>query len=398
MEIYSPKLYIEINNSDYIFAVGDENEKKDFKIIYKSINQLQGIQKNRITDFELVFNIIKKNVYAIEQELNFTFKETFLVINNFDCSFINLTGYKKLNGSQILKENIIYILNSIKSIVNENEKKKIILHIFNSKYVLDKKKIENLPIGLFGDFYSQEMSLSLINENDYKNLENIFNKCNLKIKKILLKSFIEGSYISNKNVTLDTFYQIKINANDSQLFYFENDSLKFEQSFDFGSDLIIRDISKVTSLKIEIVKKIINNFCFTHDTPKEELLEKEMFENESYIKIKKRLLLEISESRIEELLQRILVKNINLLSFNRQNKTVFIKINDQSHYKCFKNIYSLFFVKYNKFVVNFSKNISTEDLMNNVNKIVHFGWKKEAVPIIDSKKSLIARFFDTLFS
>ena len=123
-----------------------------------------------------------------------------------------------------------------------------------------------------------------------------------------------------------------------------------------------------------------------------------MFENESYIKIKKRLLLEISESRIEELLQRILVKNINLLSFNRQNKTVFIKINDQSHYKCFKNIYSLFFVKYNKFVVNFSKNISTEDLMNNVNKIVHFGWKKEAVPIIDSKKSLIARFFDTLFS
>ena len=398
MEIYSPKLYIEINNSEYIFAVGDENEKKDFKIIYKSINQLQGIQKNRITDFELVFNIIKKNVYAIEQELNFTFKEIFLIINNFDCSFINLTGYKKLNGSQILKENIIYILNSIKSIVNENEKKKIILHIFNSKYVLDKKKIENLPIGLFGDFYSQEMSLSLINENDYKNLENIFNKCNLKIKKILLKSFVEGSYISNKNVTLDTFYQIKINANDSQLFYFENDSLKFEQSFDFGSDLIIRDISKVTSLKIEIVKKIINNFCFTHDTPKEELLEKEMFENESYIKIKKRLLLEISESRIEELLQRILVKNINLLSFNRQNKTVFIKINDQSHYKCFKNIYSLFFVKYNKFVVKFSKNISTEDLMNNVNKIVHFGWKKEAVPIIDSKKSLIARFFDTLFS
>ena len=398
MEIYSPKLYIEINNSEYIFAVGNENEKKDFKIIYKSINQLQGIQKNRITDFELVFNIIKKNVYAIEQELNFTFKETFLVINNFDCSFINLTGYKKLNGSQILKENIIYILNSIKSIVNENEKKKIILHIFNSKYVLDKKKIENLPIGLFGDFYSQEMSLSLINENDYKNLENIFNKCNLKIKKILLKSFVEGSYISDKNVNLDTFYQIKINANDSQLFYFENDSLKFEQSFDFGSDLIIRDISKVTSLKIEIVKKIINNFCFTHDTPKEELLEKEMFENESYIKIKKRLLLEISESRIEELLQRILVKNINLLSFNRQNKTVFIKINDQSHYKCFKNIYSLFFVKYNKFVVNFSKNISTEDLMNNVNKIVHFGWKKEAVPIIESKKSLIARFFDTLFS
>ena len=124
MEIYSPKLFIEINNSEYIFAVGDEDENKNFQIIYKSIEPLHGIQKKRIIDFDLVFNTIKKNIYAIEQKFNFTFKETFLVINNFDCSFINLTGYKKLNGSQILKENISYILNSIKSTINETEKKK----------------------------------------------------------------------------------------------------------------------------------------------------------------------------------------------------------------------------------------------------------------------------------
>ena len=398
MEIYSPKLYIEINNSEYIFAVSDENEDKNFKIIYKSIDPLQGIQKNRITDFDLVVDTIKKNIYIIEKKLNFTFKETFLIINNFNCSFINLTGYKKLNGSQILKENITYILNSIKSTIIENEQKKIILHIFNSKYVLDNKKIENLPIGLFGDLYSHEISLSLINENDYKNLNNIFNKCNLRIKKIFLKSFIEGSYVSTKNENLDTFYQIKINTHDTQLFYFENDSLKFEQNFDFGSDLVVRDISKITSLKIEIVKKIINNFSLTYDILKDELIEKEMFENENYMKIKKRLLLEIAEARIEELLERVLVKNINLLSFNKQNKLVFLKINDYSHFKCFKDIYSLSFKKYNKLVMNFSKNISTEDLINNANKIAHFGWKKEAVPIIQSKKSLIARFFDILFS
>ena len=50
-------------------------------------------------------------------------------------------------------------------------------------------------------------------------------------------------------IEIDTFFQIKINENKSQIFYFENDALKFEQNFDFGSDLILRDISKVTSLK-----------------------------------------------------------------------------------------------------------------------------------------------------
>ena len=129
------------------------NGNYSVKDLTRFVNRLT--KDNRITDFNLVLNIIKENIYTIEQKLNFTFKETILILNNFDCSFINLTGFKKLNGSQILKENITYILNSLKSNINETEDKKYILHIFNSKFVLDKKKVDNLPIGLFGDFYSR---------------------------------------------------------------------------------------------------------------------------------------------------------------------------------------------------------------------------------------------------
>ena len=35
--------------------------------------------------------------------------------------------------------------------------------------------------------------------------------------------------------------------------------------------------------------------------------------------------------------------------------------------------------------------------MRTANRLVHFGWKTEAIPITQSKKSLIARFFDTIF-
>ena len=287
MEINSPKLFIEINNLEYIFVVGDDDEQKNFKLIYKCIVPINGFENYKIIDFDLVFNTIKKNIYIIEQKLNFTFKDVILIINNFNCSFVNLSGFKKLNGSQILKENIIYILNSLKSIITETEKKKTILHIFNSKYNLDIKKINNLPIGLFGDFYSHELSFCLINDNDYNNLNNIFSKCNLKIKKILLKSFVEGSYTSNENYSLDTFFQIKISENNSQIFYFENDALKFEQNFNFGSDLIVNDIAKITSLKISIVKKILNNIKLNKEFSKDEFIEKSFFQNKNYIKIKK---------------------------------------------------------------------------------------------------------------
>ena len=63
------------------------------------------------------------------------------------------------------------------------------MHIFNSEYSLDKKKLDNLPIGLFGNFYSHELSFNLINKNDYENLRNIFKQCNLKIKKNYFKKF-----------------------------------------------------------------------------------------------------------------------------------------------------------------------------------------------------------------
>ena len=398
MEIYSPKLFLEINKSEYIFAAGDKNEKDDFKLIYKFVTPMQGIKNYKITDLEIVVNTIKKNILIIEQKFNFTFKDIILIIDNLDCSFSNLTGFKKLNGSQILKENITYILNSLKSNIDQTEENKNILHIFNSKYLLDKKKIENLPIGLFGNFYSHELSFCLINYNDYKNLNNIFDNCNLKIKKIILKSFAEGSFLSERNESLNTFFQIKINEYNSQIFYFENDSLKFQQNFSFGSDMIMKDISKITSLKFDIVKNFLNSVNQTTNISKDEIIEKKFFENENYIKIKKKLIFQIAEARIQEFSEIMIIKNINFASYNKKDLTIFFTMSNKSYFKCFKEIYKFFYSNNNNSIIKFKKNISTEDLMNNVYKLVHFGWKKEAIPVTHTEKSIIAKFFDILFS
>ena len=69
------------------------------------------------------------------------FKEIILILDNFNFEFINFSGFKKLNGSQILNLNITYILNTLKSCVEEIETKKKVLHIFNSRFYLDNKKI-----------------------------------------------------------------------------------------------------------------------------------------------------------------------------------------------------------------------------------------------------------------
>ena len=66
-------------------------------------------------------------------------------------------------------------------------------------HVILKNDQDNSKTNLFGDFYYHELSFFLISNNDLKNINQIFNKNNLKVKKIFLKKFIEGTKLINQN-------------------------------------------------------------------------------------------------------------------------------------------------------------------------------------------------------
>ena len=111
-------LFIEINNSKFSFKIGKKDDRGNFKF-NESLNiQISGIEENRIYDLEKVYNTLKENIYSLEKKNNFTFREIILILDNFNPLFINISGFKKLNGP-ILKKNITYILNSLKSYVSD---------------------------------------------------------------------------------------------------------------------------------------------------------------------------------------------------------------------------------------------------------------------------------------
>ncbi len=391
-------LYLEINNFNYIFSVRDEDGQNNFKTIYNLNVRLDGITDNRISDLNKVYDIIKENIYIIEKNFKYTFKEIVIILDNFNTSYLNFSGNKKLNGSQILRENITYILNNLKSCVSEIELKKNILHIFNSKFYLDKKKIDNLPIGLFGDLYSHELSFALIDSSDIKNLDYILDKCNVKIKKIIIKSFLKGALISNNYQNTDTFFYIQINDNNSKIFYYENDSLKSEQNFKFGTDIVIRDVAKITSLKLDTVKKILNKMNLSNEKFSDnDYLEKEFFINESYRKIKKKLVFEIAQARLAEIFEIMLLKNINYTYYSQISKKVFIESNSKYQIKFLDEVCRKILFDNGGFSIDFVHYETSDNLLSTADKIVHFGWKKEAIPISVPKKSLIAKVFEAIF-
>ena len=237
----------------------------------------------------------------------------------------------------------------------------------------------------------------MINKNDYKNLKNIFKQCNLKIKKILLKSFVKGSLVIDDNPKIDTFFYIEINEINSKIFYVENNALKFEQKFNFGTKIIISDICKITSLTRDSVKKIISDNKNINKISDKELLEEKYFNNQQYRKIKKNLISKIAEARINELSEKLHSKNINLKELLGKTNVIFLEINDLDHLACFNYEYEESFASNNQYEVKIVKKPDIEQIINKTDNIVQFGWKKEAVPVTKSKKTFLTRIFQEIF-
>tara|TARA_A100001015_G_C14993298_1_gene715017 strand:+ start:1043 stop:2056 length:1014 start_codon:yes stop_codon:yes gene_type:complete len=336
MEIDRLTLFIEINDKNYIFAAGIYDENQNLKVIEKIITPSAGIDKNKFISIDQASEEIKKNVLIIEKKLNYTFKDVTVVIDNFDYSCINISGFKKLNGSQVLKENISYILNSLKLAVTDNEKQKTILHIFNSKSVLDGINVDNLPIGLFGDFYSHELTFFLIGNNDLKNIQKIFNKNNLNIKKVILKNFGEGVQLINQNKDIETFLKIKISEDISYINFFDNASFRYSEYFNFGTGIIFRDIEKICSLDNEIIRRFLSNsFLNKKSFNENEILEENYFTKGNFRKIRKKLISDIANARINEIIDIILNKNINCEFLKKNKIKIYLTIKDKQIFENF---------------------------------------------------------------
>ena len=398
MEINHPTLFIEINDTNYIFVVGTYDENQNLEINEKIIAPSTGIDKNKFVSIEHAHEEIKKNIAIIEKKLNYIFKDVTLIIDNFDYSCINISGFKKLNGSQVLKENISYILNLLKLAVTENETQKTILHIFNSKSILDGIGVENLPIGLFGDFYSHELTFFLIGNNDLKNIQKIFNKNNLNIKKIILKSFGEGAQLINQNRNIETFFKIKINEDVSHINFFDNASFRYSEYFNFGTNIIFRDIEKICSLDNKIIRRFLSNsFLNKKSFNENEILENDYFTKGNFRKIRKKLISDIADARINEIVDIIFNKNINIESLKGNKIKIYLTIKDKQIFENFKESFKSCFLKNNNFEIYLINDFEIDESIANVANLSIYGWKKEAIPTTKIKKTLITRIFKSLF-
>jgi len=398
MKLKEPYLIIDLNDNKIIFFVITFNEKKDFKILKKIILESSGIQNGRIIDIEIVSQLLKKNINSLEEALDYFFSVAAVIINPNQVNCLNVSGYKKLNGSQVSSEDITYILNDIKKIILDSENNYSLVHLFNSNFSLDSDNLENLPIGLFGEFYNQNMTFFLVNKNYLKNLKSVFNNCGLNIEKIILKSFADGVNLLSNNNLDKNFTILRLEKNRINISLFKNKSFVYTENFNFGFNLIIKDISKLCSLKSDEVERFIRETELKNvmENNSESYLDKKYFQVSPYRKIKYQLILDIIKSRLEELFEVCHTKNTNLKNL-RNNDNIYVFV-ETSEY--FKNIQFALQASNLAPLPHIYDNTESNLLsaVTGASELLGKGWEKEAIPMVQGKKSFISGFFSKLFS
>ena len=93
----------------------------------------------------------------------------------------------------------------------------------------------------------------------------------------------------------------------------------------------------------------------------------------------------------------LIFKNSNIKYFSKISNAVFLEINNSFNLENTKKIYESTFSIQGCSKVVFLNNLSDEDILKTAQKIVHFGWKKEAIPLSVAKKSILVKFFEAIF-
>ena len=147
--------------------------------------------------------------------------------------------------------------------------------------------------------------------------------------------------------SVDTFFYIQIKKINQKYFILKN-SVKNEQKFNFGAEIILKDICKVTSLNYDTVDNIVSNDASISKDLTIEILDEKFFKNQKFRKIRKKLISDIAEARVQELSKFFLFENINFKCFLQNTRNIFLEIEDPQHLKYFKEIYESNFVLNNK--------------------------------------------------
>ena len=323
--------YIDLGSSKVRVGIFDNN------FIIKNFFE----EKNTISDFSLNnFNmdnsnrIIRELIQKAEKKIGVHINNVNLLIDSPYFFSIDISLKKNLEGKKATNEDIQYLLQEGRQLIQSNYGDKKIIHIIIEKFIFDNKEFDDLPDEKIEcNSLCLEIKFICLSNLIFDQLNKNLNENQLSIRNIFCSSYVKSLDYNNlfdnfnKKVFLDIGYK------KTSITIFSKKKLIFFHCIPVGSNHITSDISQVLKITKEDSEAIKLGLKESHTIFSEKINQEFVLDS----KIKKKfgqsisidLLQKVIYARIDEILN-LCFKKINFSSIANDKKNILIFIGEGS--------------------------------------------------------------------
>ena len=165
----------------------------------------------------------------------------------FNCT--RLSKYRKIDGSKIQKDDIVFLLKEAKKEVNINDKKRTIIHIFNHNYIVDGK----ISISDIKDLSIEDL---LSREQVQPNIELMSKNINSKVVLVTGAGGSIGSELVRNCLSFDPGLLILLDQSEHNLFKIDRECQAIKTAKNLQTEIfpILGDIRDSKNLEFIFTK------------------------------------------------------------------------------------------------------------------------------------------------
>ena len=203
---------------------------------------------------------IKEIIVSLESNSNEYINNVNLMIDSSKMLSVGISLSKKLNGSKLKQENIIFLVQEAKQQILKYYSNHNIVHIIINNYRVDGTDYSSLPQEIECHFISLDILFICLPTDLIMHFKSVFSKLNILIDQIICSSYAKSINYQNKLNFNNYISFIDIGFNKTSIITYLNDKIISMDVLSIGGNHITKDISTILKVDLNSSEQIKLNF------------------------------------------------------------------------------------------------------------------------------------------
>ncbi len=302
-------LAIDIGTTKICSVAARRNDRQAVEILGVGGHPCTGLSANGIVDLEeIVASITKATRKALSQVPSVDIRTAYVGVSGSFIQSHNTVGSLVLSthGRTVNQEDLD---NAVNIAVNKILSKDcVVLHAIPRWFRLDDTPYIRDPIGMEGSMLEVDVHLINGRQSILKNLKRCVNMAGFNVEEMVMQSIASGESVLTEEEKQSGVALVDIGGETTSILVFFEGSIYHSETLEIGGEYITRDINHYFQTPLENAENLkkYSGSTLSELIDPEELIEVVRFKNRRTIVVKKRLLCEIIEARVEQILEEVI--------------------------------------------------------------------------------------------